>query len=576
MLPLQSQRTITISIYLNSQYNKLNSVCEGGKMKNRAKLLLLYIIFSTIWILVTDNIVVFSNIPKQIVVVFQNVKGIIFVLLTSVFIYYLVLKKEAYEKEKAENNKLHVLINSMVDFVNFKDGDGRWTEANDFAIKLFQLEHINFKGKKDSELAQYSDFHAESLQYCETSDEQAWQIGKPSRCIEEIPMPSGGFKTFDTIKIPSFYSNGERKELVVMGRDITEQVQAEKKLAESEQKYKSLFEFNPELVFMIDLEGRLTNANDHIYRYTGYRFNELKLKTVLPIISKKDRKKVLKAFHRIFHANQPYINEEIEILTKEGTTKIVRCTSVPMTIDDEIVGVIGYAVDITKEIETEQLLRKTEKLSVVGELAASVAHEIRNPLTSIKGFLQMLKTSSKENEFYYNIMLEELERINIIASELLVLAKPQKIQFTRKDLNQLLLDVQSLIESEANLYGVTLEVVGNDKIPEIQCEPNQLKQLFINLIKNSIEAEANHVKIFIRMLDKTTIQISLQDDGFGIEEERLKHLGEPFYSMKEKGTGLGLTVSYRIVHFHRGEITFKSKVNEGTTVEITLPIENNI
>ncbi|MGQ4667766.1 PAS domain S-box protein [Metabacillus halosaccharovorans] len=544
-------------------------------MVNKYKILVYYVLFSSVWILATDNLLVLLNISKGTLLIFHNIKGFLFVLLTSIFIFYLVLKREAYKNEKREKDKLSVLINSMVDFVNFKDGEGRWTKANDFALELFQLEDVDYVGKKDSELAEYTEFYAEALRYCETSDEQAWLIGTKSRCIEEIPMPDGSVKTFDTIKIPLFHEDGSRKELVVMGRDVTEKVLAEKKLAESEQRYKSLFDFNPELVYMIDLEGRLTEVNEHFYRFTGFTKKEIVNKTVLPIISKRDRWKIYKSYKQLIHHNQSFTNEEIEIVMKDHTTKILRCTSVPMIINERTVGIIGYAVDISKEKETERLLRKTEKLSVVGELAASVAHEIRNPLTSLKGFVQMLQSSNKENEFYYRIMLDELERMNIISSELLVLAKPQKIQFQKKDINNLLRDVKSLLESEANLYGVTLHIQINENLPIIDCEPNQLKQLFINIMKNSIEASSKNVYVSLEMMDVQTVKVTFKDDGCGIDEDRLKHLGEPFYSMKEKGTGLGLTVSYRIVEFHKGKISFISSKNKGTEVELLLPIHKS-
>lgn len=187
----------------------------------------------------------------------------------------------------------------------------------------------------------------------------------------------------------------------------------------------------------------------------------------------------------------------------------------------------------------------------------------------------MLQSSNKENEFYYRIMLDELERMNIISSELLVLAKPQKIQFQKKDINNLLRDVKSLLESEANLYGVTLHIQINENLPIIDCEPNQLKQLFINIMKNSIEASSKNVYVSLEMMDVQTVKVTFKDDGCGIDEDRLKHLGEPFYSMKEKGTGLGLTVSYRIVEFHKGKISFISSKNKGTEVELLLPIHKS-
>jgi PAS domain S-box-containing protein len=324
---------------------------------------------------------------------------------------------------------------------------------------------------------------------------------------------------------------------------------------------------------MIDLQGKLTNANEKFQRFTGFQLEDYLHKTILSLISVNDRCRVFKAFREVIQENRPWVNEEIDIMTKEKTRKTLRCTAVPMIINDETVGIIGYAIDITKEKETELLLRKTEKLSVVGELAASVAHEIRNPLTSLKGFVQILQSSSNENELYYNIMLDELERINIIASELLVLAKPQQIQFQKRNINELLTSVKSLLESEANLYGVELDIHTNENLPCIDCEPNQLKQLFINIMKNSIEASSKTIQVTLEKKNDENISIQFKDDGCGIDEERLKHLGEPFYSMKEKGTGLGLTVSYRIVEFHKGKIHFTSKVNEGTIVELVLPIK---
>lgn len=542
-------------------------------MPNKVKLIISYIVVSSLWLIATDNLVVYLNISEEVRLIFRNVKGFLFVLLTSFYIYYLILKKEAYENEKEETNKLNILINSMVDFVSFKDGEGRWTRANDFALKLFQLENIDYRGKKDSELAVYSEFYTDVMRYCEISDEEAWLNEKPSRCIEEIPKRDGSFKTFSTIKIPIFNKDGSRKELVVLGRDVSEKISAEKKLAESEQRYKSLFEFNPELVYMIDLEGRLTNANDHFYRITGYQLEDFLTKTIESLISEKNRFCAFKSFLELVRHDKTWVNKEIEIITKDKKQKLLRVTAVPMIIDDQIVGLIGYAYDMTKERETEQMLLKTEKLSVVGELAASVAHEIRNPLTSLKGFVQLLQSSNKENEHYHQIMLDELERINIIASELLVLAKPQQIQFQKRNINELLQSVKSLLQSEANLYNVELELVENNQIPLIDCEPNQLKQLFINIMKNSIEASSKKIQVKVEMVDQEKIRIQFKDDGCGMDEERVKHLGEPFYSVKEKGTGLGLTVSYRIVEFHKGKIRFTSKVDEGTTVELILPIQ---
>lgn len=213
-------------------------------------------------------------------------------------------------------------------------------------------------------------------------------------------------------------------------------------------------------------------------------------------------------------------------------------------------------------------------LSTVGELAAGVAHEIRNPLTALRGFVQLLSRKDTTDPHYYEIMLNELDRINNIVSELLVLAKPQKITFEKEDICSIVKDVMSLLETQANFHGVEMTKEEEEHLPLIDCEGNQLKQLFINLIKNSFEANASRVKVEINRKDDTHIVVTIHDNGSGMSKEHLKHLGEPFFSYKEKGTGLGLTVSYRIIEFHKGSLMFDSKQGEGTTATVTLPISN--
>ncbi|TDL82534.1 ATP-binding protein [Peribacillus frigoritolerans] len=415
-------------------------------MSKKKKVLYIYFFISMIWIFGTDHLIAVLDYDIYTFILISKFKAIVFIIATSIFIYYLINENEQFKELEREKEKLLSLINSMVDFVNFKDGQGRWIEVNTFGLNLFQLQGVEYKGKSDRELAEYTDFYKEALLFCEKSDEITWQGGTVSRCEEIIPLPDGSFKTFDTIKVPLYNDDGSRKALVVIGRDITQMKEAE------------------------------------------------------------DR------------------------------------------------------------------LQKAEKLSVVGGLAASVAHEIRNPLTSLKGFVQLMNKNDSVNKMYYEIMESELDRINEIVGELLVLAKPQNIHFKKTNLNQLMCNVISLLESQANMYGVNIEFEHAAGMPDIDCEPNQLKQVFINVIKNSIEAGSTTIEIKVSHNQEHAF-VMIADDGDGIEDERLKRLGEPFYSVKEKGTGLGLTVSYRIIESHNGKISFSSKVGEGTAVEIEIPMK---
>jgi len=259
----------------------------------------------------------------------------------------------------------------------------------------------------------------------------------------------------------------------------------------------------------------------------------------------------------------------------DGTEKIFDTIKVPLFHEDGTrEGLVIIGRDITTLRQTEERLNRTEKLSVVGELSASVAHEIRNPLTSLKGFVQLLQMEDNKHQDYYQIMLDELNRINHIVGELLLLAKPQHLKYSKLAIQKILNDVISLLAVEASLYNVQIESTFPKEDIILECEPNQLKQLFINLIKNSIEASNSDSKISISLnrIEQDKIAITVKDNGCGISKERLQKIGEPFYSSKEKGTGLGLTVSYKIVQSHNGSIIFDSEIGCGTTVNITLPV----
>lgn len=541
---------------------------------NKKKLFILYIIISIIWIFGTNYLLSLFQ-PSNFITTIERIKELLYILTTAALFYYFIKKTEKLNDLEEEEKRLSTLINSMVDFVNFKDGEGRWIEANEFGLKLFQLENVDYKGKKDSELAEYTEFYRDSLLYCEVSDEEAWNNKGITHIEEVIPLPNGLQKTFDTIKVPLFHEDGSRKGLVIIGRDITERKIVENLLKRSRQKYKSLFQYNPDIVYMINLNGVITNVNPQFTAVTGYDNEKVIGKNIKDALPSTEQKAILASISNILKGEsvQKY---EVEVPHKNGELITLQCTNLPIIVNGKIDGIIGYGKDVTVLRQTEERLRRTEKLSVVGELAASVAHEIRNPLTSLIGFVQLLQKENEKDHLYHKIMLDELNRINYIAGELLLLAKPQQVQFTRGDIHHILFEVISLLQSDANLYNIQIEFISDKQEYMIDCEPNQLKQLFINIIKNAIEASSSkgRVGVYLKLGENNEVSVIVKDQGCGISEQRLEKIGEPFYSSKEKGTGLGLTVSYKIVQSHNGSIVFNSKINEGTEVIIKLPITN--
>jgi len=413
----------------------------------KQKTVVLYLLFSVCWIIATDIILQMFHFDYPAQVIVSIAKGGLFVLLSAFFLYQMMKKSEQLKKTVEDEQQLSTLINSMPDFVCFKDREGRWLRVNDFGRKLYHLEDVDYYGKTDLDLGEIVPFFKEAFAYCVKTDEEAWKKGTMTRAQESCMVPSGEMKTFDVIKVPLFDENGERKGLLTIGRDITQQKVA------------------------------------------------------------------------------------------------------------------------------EELLLKKEKLSVLGELAAGIAHEIRNPLTSIKGFMQMMKETREVKEAYIDIVLEELERINQIVSELLVLAKPQSHCYKPFLLCEAIDYVVHLISHEALLNSVDVSIDNREPKVVIFGEKNQLIQVFINIMKNAIEAMPKGGKLNVRIwLEEENAHITIADTGIGISKERLEKIGEPFFTLKEKGMGLGLTTSTKIIHEHKGTINIDSEVGKGTVVHVSLPI----
>lgn len=247
--------------------------------------------------------------------------------------------------------------------------------------------------------------------------------------------------------------------------------------------------------------------------------------------------------------------------------------------DGTLANVLRIAEDITERVKSEDMLKKSEMLSAVGQLAAGIAHEIRNPLTSLKGFLQLMMQSNEYNKEYTEVMFSEFNRLELIISEFLVLAKPQALSFQSLSLEKVLEDVHILLNTQAILKNVQIEMKVQEDIPFIYGNEKELKQLFINMIKNGIEAMEEMegaIRIVVSMEKTEKVLVQIIDQGKGIPKEQLQKMGQPFFTTKEKGTGLGLMISQKIVANHHGTLHFQSELGVGTTVEVRFPVEKKL
>lgn len=392
---------------------------------------------------------------------------------------------------------------------------------------------------------------------------------------EENVMYEATFRgiTYLTSLRPIF-ENGRVIEVIGSCVDITERKHMETELRETKDLLESFINNTTDAICVLDQRFKVISVNSAYEKVFGWNQDEL-LNKPLPIYPDflEEHKKEI---HDLLKAGNQISGLETVRVRKDGQLIHVSVTKTPIKNEKgEIIGFAGITRDITERKRTEELLRKSDKLSVAGQLAAGLAHEIRNPLTSLRGFLQLLQNDMKGKQHYFDIMLSELDRINFIVSEFLVIAKPEAIHYKRSDLINILQTVIALLDTQANLCNVQLLLEFESDIPEFICSEMHLKQLFINLVKNAIEAitKEGQIKITVSMQGSELIRVRTQDNGCGIPEERVKQLGEPFYTTKEKGTGLGLMMCFKIVEAHKGTMSIQSQIGEGTIIDVFLPTQ---
>ncbi|WP_017149382.1 PAS domain-containing sensor histidine kinase [Bacillus bingmayongensis] len=353
-----------------------------------------------------------------------------------------------------------------------------------------------------------------------------------------------------------------------VGVDITHRKGIEEQLKQQTSELELIFKALPDLCFVTEADGTIIDykaGSTAKFYVPAESFMGKKFYEVLPSpVAQQFRE----AIHQVQQKESTVIVEYP--LTLKGSISFFEARCLPM-LKDKIMIIVR---DITERKKTEELLNKSDTLAAIGQLAAGVAHEVRNPLTVIKGFIQLFQINQGEQDKYFDLMLSEIERIEAILHEFLSIAKTDVIPTEKKNICSILRNVVSLINTKAIMTNIQIDLHIEPEELMIDCCENQLKQVFINILQNSIEAmpDGGEISIFVKKSEREEVIINMVDEGVGIPEERIKRLGEPFYSTKEKGTGIGLMLSYKIIESHQGRISIMSEVGVGTSVTIYLPL----
>ncbi|MFC4619460.1 ATP-binding protein [Camelliibacillus cellulosilyticus] len=326
---------------------------------------------------------------------------------------------------------------------------------------------------------------------------------------------------------------------------------------------------------VVDFEGYIGDVNPALCRLLKYKREALIGKDINGFIftGDKDIDKV-KALNA---GDIEQYSKEKRMLTSSGETLyVIVHSALVRDKSGKPIGTVLQFQNITEQSQTNHMLMESEKLSLAGKLAAGIAHEVRNPLTAIKGFIYLLKNGANNNDVYLQIITDEINRMEAILNELLILGKPRQPNFKRTDVPAILNHVVTLLGSQGNIQNVTIQTYIKGNIPPILCDGDQIKQVMINLLKNAIEAmpTGGTARLEVECKGKQVI-IRVIDQGGGIPEDQIRLLGQPFHTTKANGNGLGLSMCFQIVNRHKGKLSFSS-TSVGTTVELRLPIQQSV
>ena len=507
--------------------------------------------------------------------------------------------KRAEDALHEQEHLLRALMNSTPDIIFFKDGKGRWIEANKAALELFSLEGESYRGKTGDELIEFAGpVYRETFISCTESDRKVWESGKITRSEEIIPKPDGGEKIYDVIKVPIFNPDGTRKGLIVLGRDITEYKNAEKALRESEERYRRIFEESQDGIYVSSVDGRIIDMNPAGYRMFGYdSLEEVKRKNIAKdfYADPNDRRRFIRRLQK-----DGYVKDyELLLKKKDGSHLNILVSATPVyDADKNIVGYRGIMRDVTEKKSLEAQLVQAQKMEAIGTLAGGVAHDFNNLLTVINGYAELaLLKLDKGHPAYRSIasVLDAGKKAEGLTGQLLAFSRKQFFKPKILDVNRVISSMGKMLR---RLIGedIHVETVLGKGLPPIKADPSQIEQIVINLVVNARDAlrEANRPgfqkKIVIETGEITLdreyvlrhpesraghhVYFTVSDNGIGMSRDIQERIFEPFFTTKEKneGTGLGLSMVYGIVKQNNGAIYVYSEPEEGTTFKIYWPV----
>ncbi len=360
--------------------------------------------------------------------------------------------------------------------------------------------------------------------------------------------------------------------VISIWRDIAEHKRVEEALRQSEDKFFKAFQSSPMMMAIVNKrDDCYIDVNDSWLMGFGLTREEVlghsHTKLNLWCNPEDLREKALE-----LEKNKRLNNYELSFYSINGQSHTGLATSETIYVD----GMACYLhtmLDITKQKLIEKEIARLERLNLIGQMAASIGHEIRNPMTAVRGFIQLLNEQEcySKDKIYFDLMIEELDRANEIISEYLGMARDKIINLQPQSLDQIVKAISPMLEADGNYKGMKIKLdLGNPPMPLI--DQNEIRQLILNMARNGLEAMSPGGTLMIgTTAEDNAVVLFIKDQGHGLASNLLDKLGTPFLTTKDKGTGLGLAVCYSIAARHNARIEVETG-SDGTTFKICFPV----
>ncbi len=490
-------------------------------------------------------------------------------------------RSRAERARRDSEAKLRAIVDTAVDGIIIIDERGRIESFNPAAVKLFGYTPDEAIGNNVKMLmpAPHHEKHDTYIRsYIKSGQGKIIGIGR-----EVIGLRKDGSTFPFLLSISEFFVDGSRK-FAGFVHDITVRKQAEEALLERESRIRAIVETALDAIITIDDRGVIQSANSAVERLFGYSVDEIlghKINILMPSPYREEHDTYMTNYLQTGIKKIIGLGREVVARRKNGTTFPIKLSVSEFRVSEKRM-FAGLIHDLTEQKSLQQRIIQTERLAVIGKMAAKVAHEVRNPLSSISLNAELLEEEILDGQAFdrreasslLNAIISEIDRVSALTDEYLQFSRLPESEPVEGDLNRLVREVLHLFETEFEQKGITVEEAGLGRKLTVPFDSAQLRRVLINITRNAIESISGRgrLKVWTEMTPQFAT-IGIKDTGAGIPEDMVPNIFNPFFTTKDFGTGLGLSISQQIIQEHRGQITCQSKVAEGTTFVIQLPIK---